>query len=130
MRGWTPGRIGFGRTHAALRGVQGLVDERVGQIEQVQETVLATRDMLADTEAQLMQAIATEAERVDGAQAGLADGATVILLRPPPLPLVGVSIGIKTGVCHQNDRTLADGAGRAAGATRCERWRAIGEGGR
>ena len=39
-------------------------------------------------------------------QLRLAVGETVILLHPP-LPLLGVSIGIKGG-CHQND-SLADG---------------------
>ena len=34
-------------------------------------------------------------------------GETVILLHPPPLPLLGVSIGIKRG-CQRND-SLADG---------------------
>ena len=41
-----------------------------------------------------------------GIAAGLAVGETVILLHPP-LPLVGVSIGMERG-CHQND-SLADG---------------------
>ena len=37
----------------------------------------------------------------------LAPDETVILLRAPPLPLVGVSIGMERG-CQQND-SLADG---------------------